>query len=360
MRSFRFLAVGLLCACIALSGCAPAAQEKPSSAPAATSQSGADAKPATPAAPVKIKIGQASNSLAFAAVYVANGAGYFKEAGLEVEQVVMQGSAPAAAALLNDEVTAMVGDLDKVFDLAQKDSNKVILVQFPTNAVTLDLVFSNAFMQKKGLTPQSSLEDRLKAMKGSKMGTLSVGGTPHKLMSFLVRKVGLNPEKDFEVVATGNPPGTLAALKNGSIDGFMLSAPTSIQVEEENLGKVVVRFDEVPELRGSPSLGIAVRSDYANKNPAVIKGMVQAIAKAHSLLSEKPNEGAKLLQASYPGVKPELLEASVRALRPAFGNKGMVTDQALKNASSLFKEAGFMPTELSLREGVHWTNQFNP
>lgn len=347
-------AVWLLCLTFLLAGCGPAATPTPP-APASNAGSGS---PAAPSAPVKFKIAQTASSLAFASIYVANTAGYFKEAGVEAELVIVAGT-KAAAAVLNGDTQVYAGDLAKIFALAEEKKDDLMLVQLPNNAVTLDLVFSNAYIQKRGLTAQSSLEDRLRAMKGSVLGTLDVGGAPHLLMSYLMRKVALNPEKDFEVMATGTTPAALAALKKGSIDGYMLSAPTSIQAEADQAGKIVVKYVDVPEFRDTPSLGIAVRTDFAKQHPAAVKGMVQAIAKAHTLLAENPTEAAKFLQTSFPNMKPDLLEVSVKALSPAFGNKGRLSDAALRKSAKLLKESGFLASEVLLKEGVHWTNEYN-
>ena len=65
------------------------------------------------------------------------------------------------------------------------------------------------------------------------MGTTTIGGSQHTAGVRLLRKAGLNPDKDLTVVLGGDVPTQLQALVNGSIQVGILSPPTVIVARDK-------------------------------------------------------------------------------------------------------------------------------
>src|SRR5262245_57275103 len=66
---------------------------------------------------------------------------------------------------------------------------------------------------------------RVEDLKGKKFGISSFGGTPHSEAIMILRKHGMNPEKDVIFLQIGGSSSRYAALDSGSIDAAMLTPP---------------------------------------------------------------------------------------------------------------------------------------
>jgi NitT/TauT family transport system substrate-binding protein len=89
----------------------------------------------------------------------------------------------------------------------------------------------------------------LKGKKGKVMGTTTLGGSQHTAGIRLLRKAGLNPDKDLTVVSGGDVPTQLQALVNGSIQVGILSPPMVIVARDKYkmniLGSAIDEFTSI-------------------------------------------------------------------------------------------------------------------
>ena len=306
--------------------------------------------------PVAITIGVPVVALSSAIFPIAEAAGYFEEEGLNAEFATIPAGS-SKAALLNREVEAIAFDTSTIFDMA--DTRQALMIQQVTNSITLDVVVSKEYAEKKGVSPESPLEDRIKALQGAKMATLSLGGLPHRVMSYLLSSVGLDHERDFEVVALQNPPAALAALAQGEIDGFALSAPNSIQAEMQGTGIVLISHADVPSFRDVPTTGLVVLREFAESNPEEVRRIVRALGKAHELLANDQEASVRYLSTYFPNLDPELLRRSLVSMQSVWGNRGRMTEEGMQESIRFFAESGFIDGDVEIEEGVHWTNKFN-
>ena len=81
------------------------------------------------------------------------------------------------------------------------------------------------------------------------MGTTTLGGSQHTAGIRLLRKAGLNPDKDLKVVSGGDVPTQLQALVNGSIQVGILSPPMVIVARDKYkmniLGSAIDEFTSI-------------------------------------------------------------------------------------------------------------------
>lgn len=161
----------------------------------------------------------------FAPIYVAQAKGYFEDEGLTVNlQTVKSGSdaIPLASSGKLDVVAAGFSagmfsaietglDIKIVGSMGVSDGN--------TEKSPTDLVVSKALFDDGTITKVADL-------KGKKVGAAGgVGGTGAFLTSLALKEAGLGIN-DVEIVNLGNPDMP-TAIKNGSLDAGLISAPFS-------------------------------------------------------------------------------------------------------------------------------------
>lgn len=337
----------------------PPATSAPTATPASPAPAPAPAKPAPAGPKTKVQIGISTMSLSFATVIVADAAGYYGDENLDVEQVVIAG-APGYAALNKGELHAYAGDSSRLYQLAENGDKNFLMVQKLLDAVTMDVTVTKAFAQKRGVTTQTPLDDRIRALKGAKWGITALGAAPQTMLSYLSRRVGLDPEKDMEFVATKTVPAYMVAAQQGQVDGFMSTAPSGIQAEAEGWGLTLIPFKDVPEFLNVPHESLQISVELAKKNPDLVKRMVRANARARSLLASDPDKATALLSKAFTNVKPDLLTASIRNLKPGFGaDKGLIDAKEIEAHMAMGIKAQIIKGPFKYEQGAHWTNEFN-
>src|ERR1051325_3241219 len=133
----------------------------------------------------KIVFSIPSRSIAAIDLYMAKERGFFREEGLDVDIVQIRGNVAIAAAL-SGQVQATNGIGTVIRALERSDVPlKILTVSLKRNLFWL--------VARPGITSISEL-------KGKILGTTTFGGSQHTAATRLIRKGGVNPDKDLTVV----------------------------------------------------------------------------------------------------------------------------------------------------------------
>jgi NitT/TauT family transport system substrate-binding protein len=304
------------------------------------------------------KIGVSVAAITYSPVFLAHAAGFFNEEGLRVEITNIPGPA-GQAALLSGELSALASDSFRLYRLAEQGDTRIIMIQKIIDALPLDVVVSKNWIQKTGGNIGSTLEARIRMLKGARIGTQSLGGAPQVMASFLVKKVGMDPQRDVQFVALNTVPATVIGLEKGQIDAFLLSVPNSLRAEVRGFGIVLVPYSDVPDFVGLPYNSLMVTAEVARKEPRLFRRITRAIGRARVLMSTDPKRAADLLREPlFQRVEPSLVLKSVESTRRAFPDIGRFDQGAIDRSVEVGIGAGYLKGRLNLKEGVHWTNEF--
>jgi NitT/TauT family transport system substrate-binding protein len=225
LRWPRHVAVGALA--LALAACASSAGPAPgpATAPAgptsaASARSGSTPSGAgvsdlpTAAAPsrVSMRIPFTAISIVNAPLWVAKEGGYLAEEGVDADVEYVATSTTLTQAMLSGEVAIADSGQEALVaaDLAGADLVAV--------AVGTDRFIFRLF----GAGPVQSFAD----LRGRRMGITRYGSTTDTVTRLLLKRNGLDPDRDVTVLQVGGVPEILAALQSGSIDAGALSPPT--------------------------------------------------------------------------------------------------------------------------------------
>lgn len=284
----RFALTGLV-ASLLLAACSGGASTTPlaSSAPPAASASAPASAPesvAPSAEPVKLTVGLGYiPSVQFAPFYLAQQAGYYAEAGLEVE---FQNK-------IDPDLITLVGQ--GAIDVGLGDGTSVIPAvsqgipiryvatiygQFP------NIVFAKA---SSGITTAADLA-------GRKVGTPGRYGSGWIMLQALLGSAGLTSE-DVEIVEY--PDFTQrAAVAQGAVDaatGFANNEPVQLELDGDKA--VILRIDDITPL---PGPGLISGTGTLDTKGAAISAFVQATLRAMDEITINPNAGMDAAIAAVP------------------------------------------------------------
>ncbi len=299
----------------------------------------------------KVKITQAVESLIFIPTYVARARGFFAEEGLEVEQISTGGGGPEVQALIAGEADFAVAGATYHLS-AMQQGKKLLAVANLGNKMAVNFAIHKAVAAERGITEAMPFEEKLKRIKGLTFGPTRPGALTWQVGEYIVRRAGLDPQKDVKMVAAGAGPTLLAALEQRKIDVLIQSIP--VPETAVHRGHAIMLFNlakgEDPLFDEFMLESLLVRPDWARANGDLVRRAVRAHLKASRWIGEQSAEqiAEAVKTVMKVGFPHEVLVAGVNSLKQAFPADGLVTERALNISQDMMEKAGELKTRFKL------------
>ncbi len=158
----------------------------------------------------RLKVVYPSTGLGNALLWVAKDGGVFAENNLDVQLIFIGSSTVAAQALLAGDVPIGTVSGATAINAALSGSDLVILGSTKKDPVQAYL------MTAKDITDVAKL-------RGKKLGVSRLGASSDFVLRLILKKIGLEPDRDVSIVQVGSSAVRMAALANGVVDGTALS-----------------------------------------------------------------------------------------------------------------------------------------
>lgn len=256
---------------------------------------------ARPAGAEKLTIALAGKGMSFILQYVAIGGGFYKQEGIEPDPVdVASGTRQAAAVMGGSAEITQVGFAHTIHAVGRGGSLVAISSSFDMYPIAL--VVSNAALDKLGITDAMSLDEKLKRLKGVRIGITSPGSSTDEFMRTIMLVRHLDPDKDLKLQPVGIGAPMVAAMQQGSTDGFAFMSPFTDIAVSRGLGKVLAdpMQNNVPEYRNVPYQVITTSRDtLAAKRPLLLRA-VRAMTRAMAFTHDKPDEARQVVRKFFP------------------------------------------------------------
>lgn len=286
----------------------------------------------------RIRIAVSNPNMPNLTTHMAQKRGFFRDENLDAEIIRMNP---------NVSITALAtGDIDycQLFGAVVGGA----IAGLPIRVVA-------GFLDNWPLTMISQAEVKsLRELKGKTVGVSAYGATPDVLARLMVRRAGLDPEKDIKVLALGSDAARVTALTQRVVDAVVMSPPADTQMEKQGF-RILARAYELLSL---PYLGLGANLRKMKEKPDEVRRVIKASIRANRFIRDNRDESARTLMA-WGKVEREPAYASYDALRNLFNADGavltdglkLVIDQAKANAKVTREVAPNEVAELSfLRE----------
>ena len=311
------------------------------------------------AAQATVRMAQPATALAYLPVYVARANGYFNDEGIALELILVQGGADLAA-LIGGSVdfdATNTGGLLRVFS----GGTELWGVYNILGKCVIDLVIRKDTAKRLGITPAMPVQERLKRIKGTVIGTAGIATLTYQVAYFLAKEAGLEPGKDLTLIAAGDGDPILTALKTGHIDIMSYGPPFSqMAINDGDAISLVANTEgEYPKLKSFQQNVLLVRPEYAKKNPDTVRRIVRALVRGSRWVAgNDAKEVAKVVARFFKSSRSDLLLNAVEAIKPAVIPDGRMELDGLKGAEEVYRSNGIV------KKPVPWdrlvTNEFLP
>jgi NitT/TauT family transport system substrate-binding protein len=239
--------------------------------------------------------------------YVALGANYFADEGIDVEIVGLNSGTAMAAAIAG-------GGAD-VAPLAM--THAVTSGAQGGGLVATSALFTKDAIAKSGITPGMPLDEKIKRLAGLTLGITAPGGASDIQIRKMLLARGLDPDKAVKLQPLGNQAAMLAAVQKKAVDGFVMSSPVDEIAQQRGTGVIAIDpfAEPIPELAEVPYSVWGTSRATLQKRPAVIAASLRAITRAIKLAAENPEETLRVMRPQIKDVPPEAIDAVIEKYR---------------------------------------------
>ncbi len=230
--------------------------------------------------------------------FVAKEKGFFEEEGLNADLVLFAENNSMLTALENKKLQAgALGSTNSINYLQQGHQVTVF-----GGAMTE----GHALVVKKEVVEGLGDKADLTALKGKRIAD-TYGGTADVVFRQGLLDVGLDPEKDVELVSVESGSAAFTSLKSDEIDGAILFTPFRKLAEDD--GYVILSYSgEVEGFEKHPCCRQVALTEELESNPDTYVQFLRALIKAYKFYQENEDETVDII-AKYVDIDKEILKA---------------------------------------------------
>ncbi|HEX6438692.1 MAG TPA: ABC transporter substrate-binding protein [Candidatus Binatia bacterium] len=266
---------------------------------------------------------------------IAEEKGFFKSEGLNAVSVVMQNQV-----VVNGVVARQV-------DYGGTFSNFVgaALSGLPVRIVMAVMEGSDHY-----LVTSPNIK-KVEDLKGKKFGISSFGGTPHSEAVMILRKYGMNPEKDVTFLQIGGSSSRYTALDSGAIDAAMLVPPFNKLAAKRGFNEIL-SFNEIMNI---PLGGLTVHTQRIKEKPDEIVRMIKAMLKGVNYIRNNQAEILSIMASKWGIKEADVREGIYRDIVGIYTRNGVASDETMKNVIQLVRDTRKSKDDLGLSDIVDWS-----
>jgi NitT/TauT family transport system substrate-binding protein len=287
--------------------------------------------------PLKLNIITAGNSLNNFPALLARRMGFYKDAGLDVQMINVNGGALAITAVMNGNSDLLNAVFDHTIDMQAK--HKPMTAIFQMNKVPgAMLVVSPKFT------------DQIKTiadLAGKTVGASAPGASSDFLVKFLLARAGVDTTK-VPVIGVGIGPSSVAALEQGSVAAAVIYDPAAstmvarhpdLRILSDNRDPSVARAVFGGDYPGTAAYGM---TSWIDSHPEECRRYTVAMAKAlHWLQTHTDEEVMAQAKDDYPGFDPAVFLTAIHHTMPGWNTNGMIDPKGAEAALRVLRQ--FLP-----------------
>jgi ABC-type nitrate/sulfonate/bicarbonate transport system substrate-binding protein len=161
-------------------------------------------------------------------------------------------------------------------------------------------------------------------LRGKTLGIQAYGATDHVVGLMMLKRFGVDPEKEIKAVALGTAAARLSALKEGIVEVAVISPPGD--EEGKKLGFNVLA--RAYELFNFPFVGLGTSTRKIKERPDEVKRTIKALIKANRYIREN-REGTIQTLAEWGRTTPVLAAAAYDSAFKVYNLDGNIPEDGL-------------------------------
>ena len=232
--------------------------------------------------PKKLRLAYSGWQIGTAVSYVGVDSGLFKKHDVEIEELPIR-----------DTLSAGVQSLLGV-DLLIGFGNPLAILQPIAGGADITMIGAHVSFDEYGMGVASSISN-IQDLRGKKIGVSALGARSDLVARVILRRAGLDPAKDVEVVAAGLSPARALALSKNLVQGAPLSL--DLVAGAQKMGIKILEVKPVPVVT---DLIMTTRS-FTRREEDNVRRFMKGYAAAIHYFVTKRDDSLAILKKYFPG-----------------------------------------------------------
>lgn len=286
---------------------------------------------------VKIRVSEVTHSVFYAPQYAAIALGFFEEEGLEIELINGAGADRVMTAVLSGQVEIGFSGPEAaiyVYNEGREDY-ATVFAQLTKR--------DGSFLVGRQSDPNFNWDK----LKGKTIIGGRKGGVPLMTLEYVLKKNGLTPGVDVEVLDNIQFAAMAGAFTGGTGDYVTLFEPVAVALEKEKTGYVVASIGA--ESGEIPYTAYFASNSYIKKNPDTIQKFTNAVYKGQLWVEKSsPEEIAKVIQPFFAETDLEVLTRVAERYKKqdAWSKDPIMTQESFSRLQHVMTLAGELVKEV--------------
>ena len=250
----------------------------------------------------KVTLNEVAHSIFYAPQYVAIEEGYFADEGLDLTLVTGFGADKTMTAVISGEADiGFMGAEASVYAYQEGAADPIV------NFAQLTQRAGNFLVAREAL-PDFHWED----LKGKKVLGGRKGGMPEMVFEYILKKNGIDPQKDLTIDQSIDFGSTAAAFAGDDSAAYTVEfEPSATILEKEGTGYVVASLGEASGY--VPYTSYSAKTGYMKENPEIIQKFTNALQKGMDYVqSHTPEEIAEVIAPQFKETDLETITTIVK------------------------------------------------
>jgi NitT/TauT family transport system substrate-binding protein len=206
-----------------------------------------------------LRIAYTSIAVVYGPLWITQEAGIFKKHGIDPEFIYIAGGPPSLQALIAGDVAISFTAAGATV-AANLSGSDVVLLGASIDSLPFELWSIPRIKQPAQLS-------------GTKLGVSRIGATTDFVARYMLKKWGMQTDKDVGIFQAGSGPQVFAALKGGSVQSGVLSTgPETLRAHAEGY----IRLADVSSELVYPFGPFAARESFIKKQPELVTRFIKA------------------------------------------------------------------------------------
>jgi NitT/TauT family transport system substrate-binding protein len=258
----------------------------------------------------RITVGVPVLDVTQSALYVARDRGYYQKEGLDVELILMRGSVANQALIAGDVEFTTVPTAG---------------LQAALQGAPLKVVLSTFHKPMFWLYSRPEIRN-VKELTGKKVAVSSLGAAGDSALRELIKKNGMDENREVAILAIGTTATRLGALSTGVVDAAMMTFPHNITAAESGYRELVSFIaSDIIQLQGA----IVTRDALLTSEPVLVEKFLRATLRAIIYYSTN-RTGAVPILARNARSSESLAMKVYDLVKPALTPEGILSDDLQK------------------------------
>ena len=283
---------------------------------------------------VRVSVPTADN-LQFMSFWVALGAGFFNDEGLDISIESPPKAGGGDQFLFEGRADVGVFPPPQYLNLIGQEQPLLIFANILQNE-SLNLVVAKDIVDQLQISANAPLTERLEATRGLRVG---VAPGPITVLRTLYKSVGLDIDSDIEAIVM-NPESENEAFGEGEVDALYAHSPFLERALVDQGAVMIVNQSagEVPEVSFQLIHAMATTQSYAAANPDVLVALSRGLYRAQQLIHRDQQATADALMEAVEGLGPRRLQTIIQIYEPAIPQSPVVSVEGVVRILDRFPE----------------------